>query len=73
MVKLLMFIFLLPTCLELSAGTIHVGKDKTYTSVQQGIDAAVAGDTVLVHPGYYKERDIAINKRIYVKGLQYPV
>ncbi|MEO6894061.1 MAG: nitrous oxide reductase family maturation protein NosD [Ginsengibacter sp.] len=72
-VQLLMITFLFSTCWELHAGTIHVGKNKTYTSVQKGIDAAVAGDTVLVDAGYYKEHDIAINKKIYVKGLQYPV
>lgn len=72
-VKLSMFIFLFPTYFKTEAGTIRVGKNKTYTSVQKGIEAAVAGDTVLVDPGYYKEHNITINKKIYVKGLQYPV
>ena len=72
-VQLLMITFLFSTCWDLHAGIIHVGKNKTYTSVQKGINAAVAGDTVLVDAGYYKEHDIAINKKIYVKGLQYPV
>ena len=48
-------------------------KTNSYTSVQKGIDAAVTGDTVLVDPGIIKEHDITINKKIYVKGLQYPV
>ncbi|MEO7834613.1 MAG: nitrous oxide reductase family maturation protein NosD [Ginsengibacter sp.] len=71
--KLLMIFFLFSTILDLQAETIHVGKNKTYTSVQKGVDAAVVGDTVLVDPGYYKEHDITISKKVYVKGLQYPV
>jgi len=72
-IKFLMFIFLFSAYIKTEAGTIHVGKNKLYTSVQKGIDAAVTGDTVLVDPGHYKEHDIRINKKIYVKGLQYPV
>lgn len=72
-IKFLVFIFLFSASCKTEAHTIHVGKNKPYTSVQKGIDAAVDGDTVLVDPGHYKEHDIAINKRIYVKGLQYPV
>src|SRR6185437_4634295 len=72
-VKLLMCIFLCSVHGKTEAGTIHVGKNKTYTSVQKGIDAALTGDTVLVYPGNYKEHDITISKRIYVKGIQYPV
>ncbi|MEO5907889.1 MAG: nitrous oxide reductase family maturation protein NosD [Ginsengibacter sp.] len=68
-----MIFFLFSTILDLQAETIHVGKNKTYTSVQKGVDAAVVGDTVLVDPGYYKEHDITISKKVYVKGLQYPV
>src|SRR5665213_1644702 len=72
-INFLAFIFLLSAYCKTEARTIHVGKNKPYTSVQKGIDAAVAGDTVLVDPGHYKEHDIRINKKIYVKGLQYPV
>ncbi|HZW70741.1 MAG TPA: hypothetical protein VFF57_07680, partial [Hanamia sp.] len=53
--------------------TIYVGKGKSFTSVQSGIDAAENGDTVVVGPGLYKEHDIKLNKRIYLKGDQYPV
>jgi len=53
--------------------TIYVGKGKSFTSVQSGIDAAENGDTVVVGPGLYKEHDIKLNKRIYLKGDDYPV
>ena len=31
------------------------------------------GDTVLVDAGYYKEKNLVINKRIVLKGINYPV
>ena len=72
-VKFFMLILFFSAHFKTEAGTIHVGKNKSYTSVQKGIDAAMGGDTVLVYPGIYKEHDITINKKIYVKGLEYPV
>ena len=34
----------------LAQTTIHVGPGQTYTTIQSGIDAASAGDTVMVAP-----------------------
>lgn len=50
------------------ANQITVSKDGETTSVQQGIDQAQPGDTVLVKEGRYVEYDIRINKRITLLG-----
>lgn len=71
LVKNLMLILFFFAHFKTEAGTILVGKNKRYTSVQKGIDAAMVGDTVFVYPGIYKEHDITITKKIYVKGLEY--
>lgn len=55
------------------AKTIKVGKTRTLKSVQQGIDLAKNGDTVLVDPGTYKEKNIIIQKSVCLKGIGYPV
>lgn len=55
------------------AKTVKVGKTRTLKSVQQGIDLAKNGDTVLVDPGNYKEKNIIIQKSVCLKGIGYPV
>ncbi|MBG6235384.1 nitrous oxidase accessory protein [Pedobacter sp. CAN_A7] len=55
------------------AKTIQVGKSRTYKTIQSAINAAKAGDTVLVDPGIYKEGNIKMHKSIVLKGIGYPV
>jgi nitrous oxidase accessory protein len=56
-----------------SAKTIHVGTNRMYKTVTTGLAVAVAGDTVLVDAGNYKEQNLVINKSIVLKGINYPV
>ena len=71
--KSLLFLLIPFGYVTVCAKSIHVGKNKSITSVQKGIDIAEVGDTVIVDPGIYKEHNIRIEKRIYLKGLDYPV
>lgn len=56
-----------------AATTIHVGANGLYKNITLGINAAQAGDTVLVDAGIYKEKNLLIKKRIVLKGINYPV
>jgi len=67
------FIFLAFCCSAGSATTIHVGANRLYKNITAGINAAVAGDTVLVDAGNYKEKNLVVKKSIVLKGINYPV
>ncbi|WP_026898804.1 nitrous oxide reductase family maturation protein NosD [Daejeonella oryzae] len=72
-VKHCLFILSLFFCYATSAKTIHVGSSHPYKTVTAGLEAALAGDTVLVDAGHYKEKNLVINKRIFLIGINYPV
>jgi Nitrous oxidase accessory protein len=55
---------------SLYANTIVAGRGQT---LRQAITQAKDGDTVLVTKGIYKERNIIINKSIYLLGMDAPV
>jgi nitrous oxidase accessory protein len=70
--KYFLIIFLLFS-LSLKATTIHVGKKHAIKSVKRGITIAKAGDTLIVHGGWYKEGNIIIDKKIVFLGKDLPV
>jgi nitrous oxidase accessory protein len=55
------------------AGTIRVGKGQPLPSVSKAIATAKPGDTILISPGYYREKNIVINKQLTLIGDHYPV
>ncbi|MEJ7589508.1 MAG: NosD domain-containing protein, partial [Ferruginibacter sp.] len=71
--KYLLLIACLLVCCAISANTIHVGPAKRFKSVTAGLYAALAGDTVLVHAGHYKEKNLLVSKAVVLKGINYPV
>ena len=70
--KYFLIIFLLFS-LSLKATTIHVGKKHAIKSVKRGITLAKAGDTLIVHGGWYKEGNRIIDKKIVFLGKDLPV
>ncbi len=69
----LMCLFLIIITSSTQANTIYAGKLRAYKTIQSAINAAKAGDTVLVDPGIYKEKTIRLHKSITLKGIGYPV
>jgi nitrous oxidase accessory protein len=49
-----------------------VGKDQRIHTVQQALQFAHNGDTILVYPGIYKEKNIIVRKPVYLKGIGLP-
>lgn len=48
--------------------TLKVGEKENYHCINAAIQAAGAGDTVLVQSGVYKEKGILVNKPLYLSG-----
>ena len=67
------FFLLFFYCYNASAETIYVGAARRCKSLRSGIHAAVAGDTVLVDPGHYNEKNLVIKKSIVLKGIGFPL
>jgi nitrous oxidase accessory protein len=64
------FLCALFTC---RAKVIRAGKQQAVASIQAAVNIAVNGDTVLVDEGIYHEKNIILNKTIFLIGINYPV
>lgn len=71
--RLLSFIMFFLIFSSASAKTILVGSTRMHKTIRSGLNAALAGDTVIVDHGFYREKNLVINKRITLKGIGYPV
>jgi len=60
-------------CVNAFAKTLRVGKNQLYKSISSAIESSVIGDTVLVDAGLYFEKNLVINKRIVLKGIDHPI
>jgi nitrous oxidase accessory protein len=70
--QLALAIVLLLTAFTTAAKTWRVSVGGPF-SIQQAIDHALPGDTILVNAGRYHEKTITINKPLYLKGVNYPL
>ncbi len=60
-------------CLSIKANTLHVGKQKTFTTITAALFVASDGDSILVDRGTYFEKNLVINKKIILKGINHPI
>jgi len=60
-------------CFSLQATIITAGKKQAIVSIQQAINLAKRGDTVIVDAGIYHEKNLVINKSISLIGINHPV
>lgn len=50
------------------ATTLHVGQGKQYTTIAQAIGAARPFDTVYVHPGTYRDKNLKVTRPLTLLG-----
>lgn len=58
---------------QVFGGTIIVSAESAHKSIKDAIRQAQPGDTILVKSGIYREKEIVINKRLLLKGVDWPV
>ena len=71
--SLSILLFLLITAARSNARTISVGNGYPVKTIQAAIQQAQHGDTILVYPGHYKEKNLVIAKSIYLIGKGRPI
>ena len=71
--KIFCTIFFLFFYYTTAAATLQVGAGRLYKTITDAIAAAQPGDTILVDKGTYREKNIIINKRILLRGIDLPV
>jgi nitrous oxidase accessory protein len=71
--KIISILLILICAFGCKAKTIRVGKQQAVVSVQVAINTAVNRDTILVDAGEYHEKNIVINKTIFLIGLNNPI
>lgn len=70
---IILLALLIAPIIHSSATTIRVGQSEKITSIKLAIAEANPGDTVLILPGLYRERNIILQKSIVLLGKDYPV
>lgn len=69
---LLLILFIITACF-LQAAVIVVKPGSSLQSIKAAIKVANAGDTIEIYPGTYHEGNIVIDKKLYIKGIDFPV
>ena len=70
----LVFVLLLGAGMgHVSSRTIYAGAGQVYTDIRSAINACMAGDTLVITKGIYKEGNLVIDKPLYITGQDMPV
>ncbi len=70
--RILPFILCL-LCLRLDAAILYVGNNKPFPNITAAVQAATFGDTIMVNPGIYHEKNLIIDKPITLMGVDFPI
>ena len=70
---LLVIVFNTAFVCSVSGHTLYVGKDQRVQTIQQALESAGSGDTIIVFAGLYKEKSLIIKKPVYLKGIGFPI
>jgi nitrous oxidase accessory protein len=70
--------FLLISCfaalgLQSAAKTLHVGNSREYRTIAAALQAASPGDSIVVDPGTYHEKNLVVDKTVFLTGTGQPV
>jgi len=72
--KRLLFILLSLFFISIAdAKVIYTGKQRAVKTIQQALQMAGKGDTILVDAGEYHEKNLVINKTVFLIGIDHPV
>ena len=71
--KLFLTILLSLVSLTVFANVIKVGKQEIITSLSKAVKMAEEGDTILLHPGNYREGNIQVTQPVVIIGINNPV
>jgi nitrous oxidase accessory protein len=74
-VKTTVTILFFACCISLttSARTLKVGKGQAFTSITAAINFSIAGDSIIVNTGLYREKNIIVNKNVTLIGIGFPI
>jgi nitrous oxidase accessory protein len=64
---------LLICLLPATAAELHVGADRSHTTIASALAAAADGDTIIVHQGIYQESGLKADKPVKLTGRDWPV
>lgn len=51
------------------ATELQVGENCPYANIQDAVEKAASGDTILIHPGTYRVNNLSIEKPVHLRGM----